>query len=49
VLDELAHLITLGVYPPGTPRLFPLADGPNVLERLATGQTIGKVGLEPTR
>lgn len=49
VLDELAHLIALGVYPPGTPRLYPLADGPTVLEHLATGQTVGKVGLDPSR
>jgi NADPH2:quinone reductase len=49
VLDELAHLIAQGVYTPGAPQLYPLADGPMVLERLAAGQTIGKVGLDPTQ
>lgn len=48
VLDELAHLITQGVYTPGTPQVYPLTDGPTVLELLATGQTVGKLALDPS-
>lgn len=49
VLDELTHLRTLGVYVPGAPQLHPLADGPEILQLLATAQTIGKIALDPSR
>jgi NADPH:quinone reductase len=47
VLDELGRLIALGVYPPGTPRVHPLADGPAVLRALEERRTSGKHALDP--
>jgi hypothetical protein len=35
------------VYPPGTPQVHPLADGPAVLHQLETGRTRGKLALAP--
>ncbi|MFD0203856.1 MULTISPECIES: zinc-binding dehydrogenase [Saccharothrix] len=49
LLAELETLIALGVYPPGTPEVHPLADGPEVLRHLAAGQTSGKHALDPWR
>lgn len=49
LLAELESLVTLGVYPPGTPEVHPLADGPEVLRQLEAGQTSGKHALDPWR
>lgn len=49
LLAELQALIARGVYPPGTPEVHPLADGPEVLRRLAAGRTEGKHALDPWR
>ncbi|MGP4111594.1 zinc-binding dehydrogenase [Streptomyces sp. 4N509B] len=49
LLTELEALIAQGVYPPGTPRLHPLAEGPVVLRRLQAGRTHGKHALDPWR
>ncbi|WP_406285530.1 NADPH:quinone oxidoreductase family protein [Streptomyces sp. NBC_00209] len=47
LLAELEDLIAHGVYPPGTPHVHPLAEGPAVLRQLETGRTQGKVALDP--
>ncbi|MEZ0112829.1 NADPH2:quinone reductase [Catenulispora sp. EB89] len=47
LLVELEALIDQGVYPPGTPRIHPLAQGPDVLRQLEAGQTSGKHALDP--
>jgi NADPH:quinone reductase-like Zn-dependent oxidoreductase len=47
VITEIYDLIARGVYPPGTPTVHPLADGPSVLEQLERGETIGKLALDP--
>ena len=49
LLDELVALIEKGVYPPGTPQVHPLGDGPAVLMELAEGLTRGKHALDPWR
>ncbi|RSM88648.1 NADPH:quinone oxidoreductase family protein [Kibdelosporangium aridum] len=49
LLVEIEALIAHGVYPPGTPRVYPLAEGPAVLEQLEAGQTRGKLALDPWR
>lgn len=49
LLSELEALIVRGVYPPGTPRVHPLAEGPEVLRMLGAGQTHGKHALDPWR
>jgi NADPH:quinone reductase len=49
LLVELEALIAQGVYPPGTPRIHPLAEGPAVLRQLEAGQTHGKHALDPWR
>ncbi|MFG2101211.1 NADPH:quinone oxidoreductase family protein [Micromonospora echinaurantiaca] len=49
LLAEIEALIAQGVYPPGTPQVHPLAEGPAVLQRLAAGQTRGKHALDPWR
>ncbi|AKH82686.1 NADPH:quinone reductase [Streptomyces sp. CNQ-509] len=49
LLVEIEALIARGVYPPGTPHVHPLAEGPAVLHRLAAGQTRGKLALDPWR
>jgi NADPH:quinone reductase-like Zn-dependent oxidoreductase len=49
LLVELETLIAQGVYPPGTPRIHPLAHGPAVLRQLEDGQTRGKHALDPWR
>jgi NADPH:quinone reductase len=49
VLVELDALIEQGVYPPGTPRVHPLAEGPAVLQQLEAGRTRGKLALDPWR
>lgn len=47
LLVELEALIAHGVYPPGTPQLYPLAEGPAVLQQLQAGRTRGKHALDP--
>ncbi|MEU9671222.1 NADPH:quinone oxidoreductase family protein [Streptomyces bobili] len=49
LLVEIEALIALGVYPPGTPRLHPLAEGPAALQLLEAGRTRGKLALDPWR
>ncbi|WP_369371149.1 zinc-binding dehydrogenase [Promicromonospora sp. Populi] len=47
LVTELGTLIENGVYPPGTPRSHPLAEGPAVLRDLETRRTEGKQALHP--
>lgn len=49
VLDEIGALIAQGVYPPGTPQVHPLSEGPTVLQELESGRTQGKHALDPWR
>ncbi|PWU54212.1 NADPH:quinone reductase [Micromonospora sp. S4605] len=49
LLAEIEALIAQGVYPPGTPQVHPLVEGPAVLRRLEAGQTRGKHALDPWR
>ncbi|GLW68931.1 NADPH:quinone reductase [Kitasatospora phosalacinea] len=49
LIAELGTLVADGVYPPGTPVVHPLADGPAVLESLEAGRTSGKHALDPWR
>ncbi|GAA1097009.1 zinc-binding dehydrogenase [Nocardiopsis composta] len=49
VLTEIEALIADGVYPPGTPRVHPLAEGPRALLDLEAGRTSGKHALDPWR
>ncbi|GHE59865.1 NADPH:quinone reductase [Streptomyces spiralis] len=49
LLAEIEALITHGVYPPGTPHVHPLSEGPAVLQRLEAGRTRGKHALDPWR
>lgn len=46
---EIEALIAQGVYPPGTPLVHPLAEGPAVLQQLEAGQTCGKHAPDPWR
>ena len=47
LLAELSTLIGNGVYPPGTPAVHALAEGPAVLQHLEAGRTEGKHALNP--
>ncbi|MFF7341599.1 NADPH:quinone oxidoreductase family protein [Streptomyces sp. NPDC008163] len=47
LLVELEDLIARGVYPPGTPHVHPLAEGPAILRQLEAGGTQGKLALDP--
>jgi NADPH2:quinone reductase len=47
VMTELGKLIDAGVYPPGKPTVYDLADGPKVLAELEAGVTVGKLALKP--
>ncbi|MDQ0753037.1 NADPH2:quinone reductase [Streptomyces africanus] len=49
LLVEIEALIAQGVYPPGTPHVHPLSEGPAVLQQLEAGQTRGKLALDPWR
>ncbi|GAA0299102.1 zinc-binding dehydrogenase [Streptomyces polychromogenes] len=49
LLVEIEALIAHGVYPPGTPHVYSLAEGPAVLQQLEAGQTRGKLALDPWR
>ncbi|TCC30571.1 zinc-binding dehydrogenase [Kribbella sindirgiensis] len=48
VLDELDELINAGVYPPGRPTVYDLADGPKALAELEARATVGKLALKPS-
>jgi NADPH2:quinone reductase len=48
VLAELHELIEQGVYPPGRPTVYDLAQGPSVLEQLEARTTVGKLALKPS-
>lgn len=47
LLEELHALIKAGVYPPGRPTVFDLAEGPKALTALDEGTTVGKLALRP--
>ncbi|MET9311690.1 zinc-binding dehydrogenase [Kribbella sp. NPDC003505] len=47
VLAELDELIEAGVYPPGRPTVYDLADAPKALSELEARATIGKLALKP--
>ncbi|UNZ19123.1 NADPH:quinone oxidoreductase family protein [Streptomyces sp. 891-h] len=49
LLAEIEALIAHGVYTPGTPQVFPLAEGATVLRDLEAGRTRGKLALDPWR
>jgi NADPH2:quinone reductase len=49
LLVEVQALIDRGVYPPGTPLVHALAEGPAVLQQLEAGHTQGKHALDPWR
>ncbi|WP_427893580.1 NADPH:quinone oxidoreductase family protein [Kribbella sp. GL6] len=46
-LEELHQLIAKGVYPPGEPTVYDLADGPKALAELEARATVGKLALKP--
>ncbi len=48
VLGELDELIRRGVYPPGRPTVYDLADGPKALAELEARATVGKIALRPS-
>jgi NADPH2:quinone reductase len=47
LMAELDKLIEIGVYPPGEPTVYDLADGPKALAELETRATVGKIALKP--
>jgi NADPH2:quinone reductase len=47
LMAELSRLIELGVYPPGEPTVYDLADGPKALAELEARATVGKIALKP--
>jgi NADPH2:quinone reductase len=47
LMDELATLIEAGVYPPGEPTVYDLADGAKALAELEARTTTGKLALKP--
>ncbi len=47
LMTELAALIALGVYPPGLPTVYDLADAAKVLTQLESRSTVGKLALRP--
>jgi NADPH2:quinone reductase len=47
LMDELDRLIALGIYPPGEPTVYDLADGPKALAELEARATVGKIALRP--
>lgn len=49
LLDEIGTLIAGGVYPPGSPLVRPLAEGPDALRDLEAGRTQGNLALDPWR
>lgn len=49
LMGELSNLIKAGVYPPGEPTVYDLADGPKALADLEARTTTGKLALRPAR
>ncbi|WP_017626702.1 NADPH:quinone oxidoreductase family protein [Nocardiopsis chromatogenes] len=47
LIAELEALIAIGAYPPGSPAVHPLSEGPQVLRKLEEGRTSGKHALDP--
>ncbi|MDI5938233.1 MULTISPECIES: NADPH:quinone oxidoreductase family protein [Micromonospora] len=47
LMADLATLIAAGVYRPGRPTVWDLADGPGVLAQMQAGSTVGKLALRP--
>lgn len=47
LMTELATLIESGVYPPGAPTVYGLADGPKALVALESRATTGKLAIRP--
>jgi NADPH:quinone reductase len=47
LMGDLSTLIAAGVYPPGQPTVYDLADGPKALAELEARATIGKLALRP--
>jgi NADPH2:quinone reductase len=47
LMAELHTLITAGVYPPGQPTVYDLANGPKAVALLEARATTGKVALRP--
>jgi NADPH2:quinone reductase len=47
LMAELGRLIAAGVYPPGRPTVYDLADGTRALTRLEARATTGKLALRP--
>jgi len=47
LMTELSALIAAGVYPPGRPTVFDLADGPKALAELEARTTVGKLARRP--
>ncbi|TCO18053.1 NADPH2:quinone reductase [Kribbella steppae] len=47
LMAELSRLISIGVYPPGEPTVYDLADGPKALAELEARATVGKIALKP--
>ncbi|MEJ3749527.1 NADPH:quinone oxidoreductase family protein [Actinomycetes bacterium KLBMP 9797] len=47
LMEELAALRAAGVFPPGQPTVYDLADGPKALAELEARATTGKLALRP--
>jgi NADPH:quinone reductase len=47
LMAELSRLISIGVYPPGAPTVYDLADGPKALAEIEARATVGKIALKP--
>jgi NADPH2:quinone reductase len=47
LMGELFALMATGVFPPGQPTTYDLADGPKALTELEARATIGKLALRP--
>ncbi len=47
LIAELSRLISIGIYPPGEPTVYDLADGPKVLAEVEARCTVGKIALKP--
>ncbi|PZF92434.1 zinc-binding dehydrogenase [Micromonospora deserti] len=47
LMDELSALIAAGVFTPGRPTVYDLADGPKALTEMEARATVGKLALQP--
>jgi NADPH2:quinone reductase len=47
LMGELSTLMAAGVFPPGQPTIYDLADGPKALTELEARATVGKLALRP--